>query len=126
MMQHAELRTYPRLEEEDSVAVTVLSAPDARDMEHSTFTCLSNDLSVSGLNISVHSGIPVGAVLRLRVELTEPLETFEHVGRVVWCAHAEHDLVMSYRIGIAIIETLDHRGYDWSSAVFRNLRPAQP
>jgi hypothetical protein len=125
-MGHAEQRAYPRLDETDAVTVTVLSAPAARDMEQRTFACPSRDLSVAGLSIAVHSRMPVGAVLRLRVEMTEPIETFEHVGRVVWCAAEEADVVMSYRVGITILQTLDHRGYNWSSAVFRKLKPAAP
>jgi hypothetical protein len=110
-------RVHPRLYEQDAVAVTVLSAPGAVELENRTFYCSTNDVSVSGLNFSVHSLVPVTSRLKLQVELTEPLATFRHVGRVVWARHIDHDVVLSYRIGVEISETLDNRSSDWAATI---------
>ena len=117
-----EKRIHPRLCEQDSVAVTVLSAPKAIELEHRTFYCSSNDLSVSGLNFSVHSGVPVGSLLKLQVELTQPLDTFYHLARVVWARNVDQDVVLSYRIGVEITETLQNRASDWAVIIRRKLK----
>ena len=115
-------RSEPRVIESVPIAVTVLSSPKLPEIEHRTFPCATHDLSVRGLNFALHSALPIGAVIHVEVALTAPADTFRHRGRVVWTHHTQKDIVLSYRSGIRITETLDHRTADWAEAVERRLR----
>lgn len=83
-------RRHPRLPEEDRVAVTVLTAREAPELEKKTFFCSTRDISAGGLRllVSVRALVPVGAVLILRVAFNSPLRAFRQIGRVVWWRRA--------------------------------------
>jgi len=109
-----EQRAHPRLESRDSVVITVLSAPDAPSLEHHQFFCSAKDLSVAGIRFCVHTEVPVGALLELRVDLAAPPDVFRHVGRVIWTQDVEEDLVLSHLIGVAIDKPLGGRTGNWA------------
>jgi hypothetical protein len=66
------------------VAVTVLSAPEVPDLEGMTFFCRTEDLSINGLRLHVHTHVPLGAMLDMRVAFKDPLRSFKLSGLVAW------------------------------------------
>lgn len=79
-----ENRLHPRLEEENRVAVTVVHAQNAPELENQTFFCPTEDISASGLKLSVPTQIPSGSSVELRVALLKPLRSFLLLGDVRW------------------------------------------
>lgn len=64
--------------------MTILEAPDAKELEGRTFFCPTADVSISGVRLSLHRDIPAGSQIELRIAFKEPLRAFRHRGRVVW------------------------------------------
>ncbi|MDA0989428.1 MAG: PilZ domain-containing protein, partial [Verrucomicrobia bacterium] len=95
----AERRINDRFREANRVAVTIISASGAPDLINRTFFCPTADLSRSGLRLTVHIGVPVGAELELRIAFLKPLRTFTHAGRVVWVRKENHDR-FPYALGV--------------------------
>jgi hypothetical protein len=79
-----ERRIGKRVHEEAQAAVTVLAAENAAELENKTFFCPTENLSVTGLRLSVQVPVPVGSILELRIAFAKPLRSFQHSGRVVW------------------------------------------
>ena len=87
-------------------------------LEGVVFRCTTRDLSSSGLKMVVHSRVPVGTMLQLRVDFVDPVATFEHAARVSWCRVQDHDIVQSYAIGMRFIDTQRKRGQgDWDEMI---------
>ena len=114
-----EQRDSARHGERGQVAVTVLSSPLAPDLELETFYCSIADVSDGGLGFDVHTEVPCGAVLKLKVQLLEPVEEFFHRGTVVICVDSWQDLVLSCRIGVRFAETGGGGRSAWAGAVRR-------
>ncbi len=102
----ADKREHNRLEERNRVTVTVLTAPEAPEIERKSFHCWTHDLSVGGLKFCVHSHVPMGAVLKLEVEFIEPHVMFRHIGQVMWEQEFEEDGILSSWLGVKFTETL--------------------
>jgi hypothetical protein len=96
-------RKYPRIREEDSVVVVVLSAPAAHDIENKTFFCSTEDISFDGLRFRIHKGVPAGAILQLLVAVMDPPRAYKHVGQVVWCREVPEN--SHYAIGVKFTGT---------------------
>ena len=79
-----EKRLHPRIEEHVSVTVTVEVSPEKPSLEKKSFICLIKDLSISGLQISTFTEIPVGTRIRLHISFLHPARAFKHTGRVVY------------------------------------------
>ncbi len=118
-----ENRQFQRLEERNRVTVTVLSAPEAPDIERKSFYCWTHDLSVGGLKFCVHSHVPMGAVLKLEVAFKEPQATFLHIGQVMWEQEYEEDGILSSWLGVKFAETTggDARSEIWASTLEAKL-----
>jgi hypothetical protein len=118
-----EKRVHDRLEERNRVTVTVLSAPEAPEIERKSFYCWTHDLSVGGLKFCVHSHVPMGAILKLEVTFTEPRETFRHLGQVMWEQEFEEEGILSSWLGVKFTETLggDPRLASWASILESKL-----
>ncbi len=99
-------RLHPRTMCRNRVAVTVISAPEAPQIESRTYYCWTHDLSASGLRFSVHTKVPVGAILKLEIIFDTPREVFRHIGKVVWQQACCDEGVMSSMLGVHITETL--------------------
>jgi len=95
-----------RLEERNRVTVTVLSAPEAPEIERKSFYCWTHDLSVGGLKFCVHSHVPMGAILKLEVNFSDPHETFRHIGHVMWEQEYEEEGILSSWLGVKFTETM--------------------
>ncbi len=116
-------RVHPRLEERNRVTVTVLSSPEAPEIERKSFYCWTHDLSVGGLKFCVHSHVPMGAILKLEVVFTEPIEIFRHIGQVMWEQEFEEEGILSSWLGVKFTETLggDIRHSVWSDILESKL-----
>ena len=99
-------RQFERLKERNRVTVTVLSAPEAPEIERKSFYCWTNDLSVAGLKFCVHTHVPMGAILKLEVAFGEPTEVFRHIGQVMWEQEFDEDGILSSWLGVKFTETL--------------------
>jgi hypothetical protein len=99
-------RKHDRLEERNRVTVTVLSAPEAPEIERRSFYCWTHDLSVGGLKFCVHTHVPMGAILKLEVAFKEPAEEFRHIGQVMWEQEFDEDGILSSWLGVQFTETL--------------------
>lgn len=119
----SENRQFKRLEERNRVTVTVLSAPEAPDIERKSFYCWTHDLSIGGLKFCVHSHVPMGATLKLEITFKEPRETFMHIGRVMWEQEYEEDGILSSWLGVKFSETIggDPRIALWAAALEAKL-----
>lgn len=126
-------RLYPRFEERSRVMVTVLSAPEAPQIESRSYYCWTRDLSVAGMRFCVNSRVPVAAILKLEVLFDEPREIFRHIGKVMWTQEFNDDGIISNWLGVHITETLggDARLATWMVCIARkppiaDLSPADP
>jgi hypothetical protein len=119
----SENRQSKRLEERNRVTVTVLSAPDAPDIERKSFYCWTHDLSAGGLKFCVHSHVPMGATLKLEVAFKEPSETFVHIGQVMWEQEYEEHGILSSWLGVKFTETMggEARSEIWASTLEAKL-----
>jgi hypothetical protein len=116
-------RKFKRLEERNRVTVTVISAPEAPDIERKSFYCWTHDLSIGGLKFCVHSHVPMGALLKLEIMFKEPRETFMHIGRVMWEQEYEEDGILSSWLGVKFTETIggDPRIALWAATLEAKL-----
>ena len=99
-------RQFDRVEERNHVTVTVISAPEAPEIEHKSFYCWTQDLSVGGLKFCVHTHVPTGAILKLEVTFEDPEEDFRHIGQVMWEQEFDEDGILSSWLGVKFTETL--------------------
>jgi hypothetical protein len=112
-------RRHPRLSEEDRVAVTVLSAPDAPQLVNKTIFCSTADISAGGLRLNVRAPVPAKAVLILRVAFSSPLRAFRHVGHVVWRRSAEQGNAVT--MGVELDEAACPSIVAWRDVIARKL-----
>jgi len=110
-----ERRKDERLEDQKQVAVTVLASPAARELEGQTFFCHTADLSASGLRLKLHSGIPDGSALALRVAFSVPLKAFRLIGRSAWTR--EVDAASEYEVGVEFRDCPARTMSEWRDAV---------
>ncbi len=120
-MRESERRQDPRVSTEDSVVVTVLAAPDAPTLEGKTFFCVTRDLSVGGLRFCVHTKVPFGSMLELRVEISDANESYVHDGKVAWIGEVEIEGVLEYLLGVRLVHTRDNLETKWRSLVDARL-----
>ena len=113
-----EQRRAPRMEEQDYATVTVISAPEVPALERKTFTCLTRDVSVSGLQFVAFVGPPIGAILHLHVAVLRPVRAFNHIARVVWTKHSAD---ATYSIGVEFTDTQGEAWAAWKTHVMQVL-----
>jgi Tfp pilus assembly protein PilZ len=97
--------------------VVVEEAPSAPCLEGEVFWCTTRDLSAGGLRMVVHSQVPIGTKVRLRVVFTEPPAEFEHLSHVVWSTTKCVDIVHTYSIGLEFSSTDGQSDYKWSDLI---------
>jgi len=118
-------RETPRLEEKNRVTVTVLSSPEAPDIERKSFYCWTHDLSEGGLKFAVHTHVPIGAVLKLEVAFIQGTnEVFRHIGRVMWEQDFDDEGIISSWLGVKFTETLggEERLNEWARVIGEKLK----
>jgi hypothetical protein len=116
-----ERRTGKRVQEEAQAAVTVLSAEDAPELVNKTFFCPTENLSVTGLRLSVQANVPVGSVLELRIAFTQPLRSFQHTGRVVWIRKDDRGR-LTHALGIEFTHVSIEVEDAWRDMIARKLK----
>lgn len=85
----SEHRRETRIEEHADVSVRIQSAPDAQALVGKIFQSQSEDISISGMKLSLDSHVPVGALLNLEVMLNNSEIKYELVAKVVWADSAD-------------------------------------
>jgi c-di-GMP-binding flagellar brake protein YcgR len=121
IMRESERRQDPRVSAEDRVVVMVLAASDAPTLEGKTFFCVTRDLSVGGLRFGVHTEVPLGSMLELRVEVSDANESYVHDGKVAWVGEVEIEGIREYLLGVRFVRTRDNRETKWRSLVDARL-----
>lgn len=99
-----ERRKQTRLQDRNEVQVTILSAPQAPDLENTSLACATEDVSSSGLRLCLDHELPRGATLELKVSCSEPTGTFWHIGRAAWVKPLDGDKG-SYTVGVKFTTT---------------------
>ncbi len=123
-------RLHQRLEEENRVAVTVVQAQNAPELDNQTFFCPTGDISVGGLRLSVPAQIPSGSKIELRVAILKPLRSFLLQGEIRWSRATEGRF--PYSVGIRFQNLEGPNRALWQDAVNRKLtvlgggNPASP
>lgn len=112
-------RQFQRLNEENRVAVTVVSAQNAPEIENQTYFCPTEDLSVDGLKLNVPTQIPSGSKIELRVAMMKPLRSFMHHGEVRWSKQMSGRF--PYSIGIKFTSIEGSTWALWQDAIARKI-----
>ena len=97
--------------------VVVEEAPSAPSLEGEVFWCTTRDLSAGGLQMVVHSHVPIGTKVPLRVVFVDPPAEFEHISHVVWTTTKCVDIVRTFSIGLEFASTDGQSGYKWSDLI---------
>jgi Tfp pilus assembly protein PilZ len=112
-----ERRKYLRVRERHKVRMTVRSLPDGVPSREMTIVGWTEDISAGGLRLTSRKELPVGADLKLHVECTHPQETYDILGRVMWCSRDSG--ATSARAGIYVQESPREAFLAWSRMIAR-------
>ena len=113
-------RRHPRIDDQNAVAVTILSAPETPELEDRKFFCLSRNISAEGLMLRVNAPVSPGAVLQLQVGFRKPIRSFGLSARVVWAGSGDKE--SGYPIGLQLVLG-ENRDYDaWRRIVEQKVR----
>jgi len=82
-------RASERVRDRNTVAVTIISAPEAPHLVNRTYFCTTDDISLCGIRLTSKQPMPGGANLVVRVAFHDPLCSFQHTGKIVWCVPNE-------------------------------------
>ena len=119
----AERRTVPRVMESATVVVSILSAPQVKDLEGRAFCCRTADLSATGLRLSVPCQVPVGTAMRMVIAFSDPLRSFKQRGMVMWAREAQSDRY-PFAIGVNFTDMSPAEISEWRTVV--GMKLAQP
>ncbi len=114
-------RRHDRVSQKGYIKVVVEAAPDAPSLEGRVFRCTTRDLSSSGLQMVVHSNVPVGTMVRVHVVFTDPPAEFEHLARVAWARLELDDLVQDYAIGMELVSTDGQDDHEWPDLLMSRM-----
>jgi len=117
-----ERRLDPRIRNTAPVRISVLVAREAPALEGMVFERATRDISAAGLRFTVPCSIPLGAILRLKVDISEPDESYNHVGQVAWCESTDEEEDEAHMLGVQILQTLGNRALDWRAMVRSLIR----
>jgi len=117
-----ERRLEPRIKNTSAVRISVLAAREAPDLEGMVFERATRDISAAGLRFTVPCSVPLGAILRLKVDIAEPDDSYNHVGQVAWCETTDEEEDDANMLGIQILQTLSNRALDWRAMVRSLIR----
>lgn len=113
-----EHRSEPRTEEQADVSIWVRTAPDAVDLEGKVFPSQSEDISMSGMKLSIDTPVPVGAILDLEVMLSNSPIKYEMIANVVWADTAGHvDKDSTNEVGVILNIQSNSQLASWNAAV---------
>lgn len=113
----ANRRVHNRVAQKGYIKVIVEAAPEAPTLEGKVFQCTTRDLSSGGLQMVVHTSVPIGTMVRVHVVFTEPAAEFEHVARVAWSRANDEDVIQTYSVGVEFCGTCDKKVHAWSDVL---------
>jgi hypothetical protein len=114
-----ERRVTERIPANHNVEITVLSVPDAPELENKTFDCQSEDISANGIRFSVDASLPKDCPIELRINDETTHNGFWHVGRVVWVS--KPDGAPRYEVGVRFTETPEATLEAWAKLLAEKL-----
>jgi len=106
-----ERRLRPRITEAVGITVKIQSAPQARNLEGKDLLFNSEDISLEGLQLSVETPVPVGALLEFKIIFNDSPINYWHTGNVVW------NDASSKKIGVKFNITENPQYTLWKDAV---------
>ena len=118
-MTGRERRIHPRIRDNGSVVVTILSAPEAPSLVKKVFFCTTEDLSLSGMRFHAPADVPVNTRLEMRVAVKNPTGAYKHVGRVVWVKVLEG--AQPYAVGVQFTDSTATTLSAWKDLVTMKL-----
>lgn len=113
-------RHNPRYKEDSDVIVKIQSSPSNNLLEGQSLPFHSKDISLTGIQLSVNTDIPVGSILELNIHLKHVMGNFTHLGSVVWNrGKLAHDIdEQLYRdIGVQFNAYANPQYNEWIEAV---------
>jgi c-di-GMP-binding flagellar brake protein YcgR len=119
-------RVNTRVLQKGYIRVVVESSPEAPTLEGKAFRCTTRDLSAGGLQMVVHSNVPIGTRVKVYVVFETPHAEFEHIARVAWAKTLEDDIVQSYAIGIEFRSTNTKADRTWEDLLQAKMLGAKP
>jgi len=117
----SERRVDVRVDRTDSVAVTVVSAPGAEQLNGRTFFCLTADVSEGGIRLNMDTRVPGSTLMDIRVAFSDPLQSFKHRGRVVWVSEMAE--VVRYAVGIELLDRNSPEMQHWVRVIRAKSKP---
>ena len=114
-----ERRVHLRIQEKNSMAIKVLASPGAPSLVDKVFFCTSRDLSEGGAGFHIHTAMPVGADLELRMAVQDPTSAFKHAARVVWTKAIAAE--QPYAVGVQFADTPAGSLSAWKDLVHARL-----
>jgi len=104
-------RNSERLNQKGYIKVSIVS----RNMflNRKQFWCTTRDLSGGGLKMVMHSNIPIGTMMRVKVVFIDPAATFEHMASVAWVKENNDEVIKVYDVGIRFSSTLGKGNHEW-------------
>jgi PilZ domain-containing protein len=108
-------RREPRSEEQADVSIRIQSAPDAQDLVGKIFKSQSEDVSLSGMKLSLDSHVPIGALLILEVVLNNSDIKYELVAKVVWSDDADDG--SEREMGVILHIETNPQSDSWNNAI---------
>lgn len=97
-------RSTTRLLDQNTVIVSVRSNPEQ------TFTCVTKDVSETGLRLLSPKPLSVNTVVSIQIACGEPLKAFSFSGSVAWWQASDDGT--SHMVGVRLVDapnaTLDH------------------
>jgi Tfp pilus assembly protein PilZ len=112
-------RKYTRIDDRNSVAVTVVESEAAKEIEGQTFFCLTENISEGGIMLHVGTRVPEGSVLKLRIAFAHPIRSFDLTGRVVWIEPPAEDKTCG--LGVEFLEGKANDFDTWREIVRRKV-----
>lgn len=113
-------RKYPRIDDRNSVAVTVLESSFAKEIVGQTFFCLTDNISEGGLMLHVATQVPTGTILKLRIAFAHPIRSFDLAGMVAWAEEPDEE-GKTCALGVKFEEGQDGDLDSWKEIVRRKV-----
>lgn len=111
-----ERRTSERFDQKGYIKVLVTKSKNV-SITGREFSCKICDISSGGLQMVVHTNIPIGTIVELHVVFTDPPAEFKHTAAVAWVKENNEDIIKTYRIGIGFTSTVGEGKHDWEDMI---------
>ncbi len=111
-----ERRTSERFDQKGYIKVLITKSHNV-SIAGREFSCKICDISSGGLQMFVHTNIPIGTIVELRVVFTDPPAEFKHTASVAWLKENTENSINTYRIGIGFTSTMGSGRQDWGAMI---------